>query len=244
MPDFGPWLRANTDTDPALGALKEFADHLGADWPYQSNHIDDYVRVLSKAKPNNEHELKLSLYRYYTAWLPDHMVQSGARVRFGSVALVCSGLVIAAIILFGILNQTFLLSLADAAKARGLVTFLFAVATTSVIIVVTIGVLWVPSTEVEPRFSKAKDILTLLISVLGTILGFYFGQAQTTPKTPETPPVVSADRATEQTASNRQQSSPTLTQKPPSTGASAEPTATSTVKGAAPKMEISPSPSP
>ena len=55
-------------------------------------------------------------------------------------------------------------------------TFLFAFATTSVIVVVTIGVLWVPRDEIEVRFSKAKDIMTILISVLGTILGFYFGQ--------------------------------------------------------------------
>ncbi len=63
--------------------------------------------------------------------------------------------------------------------------FLFAFAISAVIIVVTSGVLWVPKDEVEARFSKPKDILTILISVLGTILGFYFGSAS--PQLPLSP---------------------------------------------------------
>jgi hypothetical protein len=178
MADFGPWLRNNTDNSPGLTALRVFADGQGGTWPYQSNAVDDYLAVINQANPNNAGDLRLALYRYYVIWLANSVASGPGRISLGSIALVVAGLVIATFLLFGVFTSSFLTSIADAAKARGLMTFLFAFATTSVVVVVTIGVLWVPKDEVEARFSKAKDIMTILISVLGTILGFYFGQAQ------------------------------------------------------------------
>lgn len=178
MADFGPWLRNNTDGSPALTALRLFADGQGGTWPYQSNAVDDYLAVISQANPNNAGDLRLALYRYYVIWLANSVASGPSRIGLGPIALVVAGLVIATFLLLGVFTSSFLTSIADAAKARGLMTFLFAFATTSVVVVVTIGVLWVPKDEVEARFSKAKDIMTILISVLGTILGFYFGQAQ------------------------------------------------------------------
>jgi hypothetical protein len=61
-------------------------------------------------------------------------------------------------------------------KARGLITFLFAFATIAIIILIAIATFWMSKDDVEVRFSKAKDLLTIIIGVLGTILGFYFGQ--------------------------------------------------------------------
>jgi hypothetical protein len=187
MADFGPWLRSNTDNSPQLAALRAFAQAQAAAWPYQSDAVDDYLAVIDQAAPNNAGELKLALYRYYVFWLANSLTTGQRRIGFGTIALVCAGLIIAAFLLYGVMNPTFVTSLANAAQARGLVTFLFAFATTSVIVVVTIGVLWVPKDEVEARFSKAKDIMTILISVLGTILGFYFGQAPN-PNTATPPP--------------------------------------------------------
>lgn len=179
MADFGPWLRSNTDNSPALAALRAFATAQGPTWPYHSNTVDDYLAVIDQAAPANASDLKLALYRYYLLWSAQSIASGPRRIGFGSIALVVAGLVIAAFLLFGVFNPTFVKSLSQTEIARGLVTFLFAFATTSVIVVVTIGVLWVPRDEIEVRFSKAKDIMTILISVLGTILGFYFGQAVT-----------------------------------------------------------------
>jgi hypothetical protein len=184
MADFGPWLRNNTDNSPALAAVRAFAEAQAATWPYQSNTVDDYLAVINQTAPNNAGELRLTIYQYYVIWLANSVASTQRRISFGPIALVFAGLIIAAFLLYGVMSPTFVGSLANAAQARGLVTFLFAFATTSVIVVVTIGVLWVPKDEVEPRFSKAKDIMTILISVLGTILGFYFGQAQN----PNAPP--------------------------------------------------------
>ena len=62
--------------------------------------------------------------------------------------------------------------------ARGLITFLIAVATVSIAIILTLyAVLSADSTIAKERFPMAKEILTLLIGILGTILGFYFGSA-------------------------------------------------------------------
>lgn len=64
-------------------------------------------------------------------------------------------------------------------QARGLITFLFSFATIGIIVLVAISVLWMEKSEVEGRFERAKDLITILVGVLGTIIGFYFGTAST-----------------------------------------------------------------
>lgn len=62
--------------------------------------------------------------------------------------------------------------------ARGLITYLFAVVTIGTAVVLVVSVLTSEHTEEnEKRFSKGKEILSLLLGVFGTIVGFYFGSA-------------------------------------------------------------------
>ena len=73
----------------------------------------------------------------------------------------------------------FLLQLQETAVSRGLITFLVAVVTVSIALVISV---WVIASNAEAevtkaRFSYAKDILATLVGILGTILGFYFGSA-------------------------------------------------------------------
>jgi len=76
----------------------------------------------------------------------------------------------------------FLASLQNLEAARGLITFL--VVFTTVIIAITL-VAYVATTssssDVKERFGFGKEVLTALIGILGTILGFYFGQSTGTP---------------------------------------------------------------
>jgi hypothetical protein len=60
--------------------------------------------------------------------------------------------------------------------ARGLITYLFAVVTigTSVVLVLS-GLLGADDEATEKRFGRGKEILSLLLGVFGTIVGFYFG---------------------------------------------------------------------
>jgi hypothetical protein len=178
MSDFGPWLRNNASDDPALTALNAWAATHAGDWPYYSNNIADYIRAIEKlAAPNGEAAtLSLTAYRYFWTWISRGNGSSRAIIpKLSSFAMVVAGLVIAAFLLFGIRDKEFLSNIAHPDQARGLMTFMFGFATTAVIVIVTIGILWVPKEEIEVRFSKAKDIVTVLVTVLGTILGFYFG---------------------------------------------------------------------
>ena len=56
---------------------------------------------------------------------------------------------------------------------------MFSFATIGIIVLVAISVLWMEKSEVEGRFERAKDLITILVGVLGTIIGFYFGTAST-----------------------------------------------------------------
>ena len=112
---------------------------------------------------------------------------------FGGLALV-----MLVFLMYGIVNQTLLISLAGIATARGLITFLIAVVTVTIALILTISTVVSESDEREKRFTQGKEILTALIGVLGTIVGFYFGQAGELKGAPEIAPVyVSKTKASE-----------------------------------------------
>jgi glucan phosphoethanolaminetransferase (alkaline phosphatase superfamily) len=119
-------------------------------------------------------------------WLHEIVLLGSARGRgsnknYGLWALIAAGVIIAALLFYGIfLKDDFVASLSEARNARGLITFLFSVGTISVIIVIAIACFWIKIEEIEKRVTSAKDILTLLIGIFGTILGFYFGSENAT----------------------------------------------------------------
>jgi hypothetical protein len=73
----------------------------------------------------------------------------------------------AIVLVFGLFNERFFRSIAEAGQARGLITFLFAFATIAIILLITIATFWMEKDEVEARFTKAKDLVAILIGVLG-----------------------------------------------------------------------------
>ena len=94
------------------------------------------------------------------------------------------GLTILGLIVYAITqnDQAFLSSLADTERARGLITFLIAITVVGVAIILSISTLILASgDEGDKRFDRGKQVLSVLIGVLGTIVGFYFG-AETKPK--------------------------------------------------------------
>jgi hypothetical protein len=63
--------------------------------------------------------------------------------------------------------------------ARGLITFLIAFTTVGIALILAIStVVLQDSPENDKRFDRGKQILTVLIGVLGTIVGFYFASNQ------------------------------------------------------------------
>src|ERR1700677_3934056 len=60
--------------------------------------------------------------------------------------------------------------------ARGLITYLFAVVIIGVVIIIILFIFTADFTqESKERFSHAKDVLSLLLGIFGTIIGYYFG---------------------------------------------------------------------
>jgi hypothetical protein len=73
-------------------------------------------------------------------------------------------------------GQGFLTLLARPEIARGLITFLIAIATVGIAIILAISTLVLTEGDGgDKRFDRGKQVLSVLIGVLGTIVGFYFG---------------------------------------------------------------------
>lgn len=75
---------------------------------------------------------------------------------------------------------TFVPKLAQNDIARGLITFLLSVATVVIAVLLVVSALLMGNTteEADKRFTRGKEVLTVLIGVFGTILGFYYGSAK------------------------------------------------------------------
>lgn len=92
--------------------------------------------------------------------------------------------------LFGYQSESSLLrELASLDQARGLITFLVAVTTVGIALILTVFVVVTDDPGVKDKFVLGKEVLTGLIGVLGTIVGFYFGsvasQTSTAPPAPK-----------------------------------------------------------
>lgn len=96
----------------------------------------------------------------------------------GIVLLVILGILFA--IIFGTLASSggdFLLKLKDIEIARGLITFLVVVTAISIALILAVYVLASneKADQIKERFTFAKDVLAILVGILGTVLGFYYG---------------------------------------------------------------------
>jgi hypothetical protein len=72
-------------------------------------------------------------------------------------------------------QTTLLEELSSIGVARGLITFLIAVSTVGIALIVTVFAVSTSDTRAEKNVAMAKEILSPLIGVLGAIVGFYFG---------------------------------------------------------------------
>lgn len=71
--------------------------------------------------------------------------------------------------------------LKDITVARGLITFLIAITTMGIAIMLAISTIFSKDgDDGEKRFDKGKQVLSVLIGLLGTIVGFYFGSSPDT----------------------------------------------------------------
>jgi hypothetical protein len=78
------------------------------------------------------------------------------------------------VLILGVTGKTPIVhDLSNVDAARGLITFIFTMGTMFIALLLVLGALL--GEQPEETFTKGKEVLTVLIGVFGTILGFYFG---------------------------------------------------------------------
>lgn len=191
MADFARWLaKQEQPSNVELQLLKDFSKQHSADWPYAENDITDYISVvLEKAPEAVRKQLLVSLVRNHQQWQETQRTQVSGDKGWrnwinDNPGMILLGLGVAAIVGvlgWGIASDTFLRSVSDREYARGLITFLFAFSTIAVFLVIAVANFWMDKEEVKERYGSAKDLLTIVIGIMGTILGFYFGSDRSPP---------------------------------------------------------------
>ena len=103
---------------------------------------------------------------------------SNPTVLVAGTVLILLGAIIA-----GLFTSNFLVSLSDERGARGLITFLIAVVTVGIALVVVLANIITDGDDADKQFDRGKQVLSIMIGMLGTIVGFYFGSAAVAPQT-------------------------------------------------------------
>jgi hypothetical protein len=98
--------------------------------------------------------------------------------RFFCLTVAQYGLIFfVTIVFFWVLGRciTNFKDLADTDIARGFITFVIAVGTIAIAMMMALTA--IVTREFDRRFAVGKEVLTILVGVLGTIVGFYYGAA-------------------------------------------------------------------
>ncbi len=90
--------------------------------------------------------------------------------------------VVLVFLMYGIASHELLPLLASISVSRGLITFLITVVTVTIALILVLATVVSESSDLGRRFSQGKEVLSMLIGVLGTIVGFYFGNPTDGPK--------------------------------------------------------------
>lgn len=151
--------KAAIESDAGLKAADKtkIVENIDAVWLEYSNNRGKYVNVAHDSK-------KHILWEFLTN-------------NNAAIAICAFCLVLLFVLIWAIVNPSFLSSLGDPRKARGLITFFFALGTVGVAIVLTAAAFSISADDRElmrERFDMGKQVLTALIGIFGTILGFYF----------------------------------------------------------------------
>jgi outer membrane murein-binding lipoprotein Lpp len=157
-----------TAAEATLAAAKDQLTHAKQRLDYENDHLEHLLRC--------DHD---------DSWKAQYAV-------FGILSSIVIGF-----LMYGIVNKPLLASLANIDTARGLITFLFTVVTVTIALILLLSTVVSHSPDRVQRFLDGKDLLFALIGVLGTIVGFYFGQTTGIEDLRIAPPYVSSDNPDE-----------------------------------------------
>lgn len=186
MAKFGEWLVGREHVDSGIHDLVDSIVKNVEKWKTVSTleeaikFIDDSSEIKQNQKPNYRNYVTRSWYVY----LQEEKSAKEARGKIEIISrwatvIVSSLLAIAvlAFIFIATLVPNFVDSLAEDTHARGLITFFFALVTVGISLILVVAVFTSSVENIKERFDMGKDVLTAVIGVFGTIVGFYFGVA-------------------------------------------------------------------
>jgi hypothetical protein len=158
---------ADNQVNSAASAVKEATDPTRK--ATEEKKLAEYKENLAKARESLQFEQKqLELMMHgQSLFLNSGNLQF---LVFGALSLIVLGS-----LMYGIFGRALLPSLASVTVSRGLITFLIAMVTVTIALILVLATVVSESSDRDQRFVQGKEILTMLIGVLGTIVGFYFG---------------------------------------------------------------------
>lgn len=198
MNTFTDWMSSDAGKEThSVEQLLAFAKENGAEWKNAGNDKDALAVLISKAFPDDAErdrkirDLQGALEGAWAAWAKEQTKRypvTETLIRFGEfLANNTAGIiglalaVVFLIIISPIFGSGTLAQLRDISTARGSITFLFSLGTMIIALLLVTSALF--SSERgekaderrKERFNQGKEVLTILIGILGTIVGFYFG---------------------------------------------------------------------
>jgi len=101
------------------------------------------------------------------------LLKLGVRDDTGRFTVVAVFVAIAAAVGFALHTTDIFDKLRDSSYARGVITYLITIATIGLAFILVLQAMF--KNETPDNFKGAREILTVMMGVLGTIVGFYFG---------------------------------------------------------------------
>lgn len=98
----------------------------------------------------------------------------GSHEKNGTILLFLFGIVVIVALTWGLSSPAFRSDVADLAQARGIVMFIFAILTGAIILATLVAIFFL-DTQYLNRIAHARDLLTVVIGIFGTMVGYYFG---------------------------------------------------------------------
>jgi hypothetical protein len=182
MKSFGVWLWQNRARGTGTQQLYDAAVRLGPQWPIASTRRTDYEA--SFAQDPQHVQLMQALEQLWPVYEGEETstklsffdVLWNALSSIGAWGVALGGFALLLFFLFG-LRSEFITQMRSIESARGLLTFLFAIGTVGIAVVIVLANFLSSATgeDLSQRVQNGKDVLTTLIGVFGAILGFYFG---------------------------------------------------------------------
>jgi hypothetical protein len=111
------------------------------------------------------------------------LLKMSVKDETGRSVIVAVFAVIAAGVGIGLYNSRIFDQLKDSSYARGVITYLVTIATIGLIFIIVLQIMFVKK-ESEEQVKGAREVLAILAGILGTIVGFYFGQTTDSTKPP------------------------------------------------------------